>query len=76
MKVDCYNACEVEFSDIEFGDAFYWQSQLYIKAHDITSHDAFRGVCVDLSTGYLASISFEEKVIKADAKVVAVNPIE
>ena len=76
MKVDCYNACECYFSDLEFGDSFYSDGFLYLKAFDKNWRDPDNGIAVKLSTGYLEVFSFQDKVIKADAKVVAVTPIE
>lgn len=76
MKVDCYNACECCFSDLEYGDAFYTDGHLYIKIFDRNWKDPDNGLAVKLDTGYLTEFDFCETVTKADAKVVAVNPIE
>lgn len=76
MRIDCYNASECYFSDLEFGDCFYFQSNLYLKAFDRNWKDPDNGLAVKLDTGYICEFEFSEKVIKADAKIVAVNPIE
>lgn len=76
MKVDCYNACECYFSDLEFGDPFYSGGFLYIKVFDKNWHDPDNGIAVKLNTGYLEEFEFSDTVTKADAKVVVVNPIE
>ena len=54
MKVDCYNASEIWFADIEVGDTFYYCGTLYLK---VTVVGESSSSAVDLGRGYI--IEFE-----------------
>ena len=75
MKIDCYNACSCYFSDLEFGDVFYYLDTLWLKVFDATWNNPDRGLAVRLDTGSISPFEFSESVIKANAKVVAENPL-
>lgn len=71
MKVACYNACSVCFSDLEYGDAFYQTDTLYMKVFDPKESDPDKGVAVRLDTGRLEYFSVTDMVTKAEVKVIA-----
>lgn len=78
MKVDCYNACECPVKDIEVGDTFYYEGDLYIRIHHGGLIDQSRGDIVYgvmLSTGELCVFADDATVTKADSKVVACNAV-
>ena len=71
MKVACYNACSVCFSDLEYGDAFYQNDLLYMKIFDPKVTDPDKGVAVRLDTGRVEYFSMEAMVTEAEVKVIA-----
>ena len=73
MRVDCYNACECPISSIQYGDTFYYNSELYMKVNtDLKSslNDATICWAVTLGDGMLTPFGEDTSVILADTKVV------
>ena len=73
MRVDCYNASECPISSIEFGDTFYYNSELYIKINPSTfiPNNQYYSWAVALSDGRLTQFDEGTSVILADTKVIA-----
>ena len=64
MKIE-HKDVEVELSDIEAGQCFYLDGNVYLKANTIHVIQA-----VNLHTGRLITINANQKVKKVKAKVV------
>lgn len=78
MRVDCYNACECPVKDIEVGDTFYYDKELYIRInHGGLIEQKRKDIvfAIMLSTGRLDVFADDATVIKADSKVVACNAV-
>ena len=77
MRIDCYNASECPVINIQYGDTFYYNSELYMRVSGasrvpIGEPQACTDICwaVSLSTGALTSFNSDISVILADTKVV------
>lgn len=71
MRVDCYNACETEIAELEFGDTCYYLGTVWIKVN-VNPALAITGCAiVALNTGELRIVDSSTNVILADTKVVA-----
>ena len=73
MRVDCYNASECSVIGIQYGDTFYYNSELYMRVSGVPRESqACTDICwaVSLSTGALTSFNSDTSVILADTKVV------
>lgn len=74
MRIDCYNASECSVIDIQYGDTFYYNSELYMRVSGVPVREpqACTDICwaVSLSTGALTSFNSDISVIFADTKVV------
>ena len=69
MRVGCYNACECPISEIEIGDTFYYEGDLFIRANEaVIAPDNCIGVRLD--NGDLSIFRPDVSVTKADTKVV------
>ena len=73
MRVDCFNACECELSELLSGDTFYLDGALYLKAYMESTAMADGEYVVDLARGEIMVVLKNTIVQKADTKVVAYN---
>ena len=71
MRVDCYNACETEIAELEFGDTCYYLGTVWIKVNVNPSLAITGCAIVALNTGELRIVDSSTCVILADTKVVA-----
>ena len=77
MRIDCYNACECDVAELEYGDTCYYNSTICIRLN-LTSCRMDNGVPIsdiavvaELNTGNVLFLPKDTKVILADTKVVA-----
>lgn len=75
MRIDCYNASECSIEQINCGDTFYLDGELWIKVAplgvDLVAPLSDRCYIVSLSRGELRTIKYNAFVVLADTKVVA-----
>lgn len=79
MRIDCYNACECDVIELEYGDTCYYNSTICIRlnltSYNLTSYSGVpiseMVVVAELNTGNVLFLPKDTKVILADTKVVA-----
>lgn len=72
MRIDCYNACETDILELEYGDTCYYLGRLWIKVNAVgVPMKPAQCVLVALNNGDLIFVENETCVILADTKVIA-----
>lgn len=78
MRIDCYNACECDVVELEYGDTCYYNSTICIRLNLTRGSYEYNGVPIsdmaviaELNTGNVLFLPKDTKVILADTKVVA-----
>ena len=73
MRVNCYNASETPLAKLDYGDTFYYNGILYLKAVSaiIPTDNVSMGSClaVDLARGKICLFDDFLLVIKANTMV-------
>ena len=72
MRIDCYNACETEIAELEFGDTCYYLGTVWMKVNPYSLPVSSTGCAiVALNNGEMRIVDSSTSVILADTKVVA-----